>query len=69
MTLLIMTLLIMELLIMELLIMELLIMELLIMAIHKTLNTGDFTYNDIPYNINKCNLKYMFLSTVMRSHL
>ncbi len=29
-----------------------------------TLNTGGITYNDITYNINKCNISYIFLSTV-----
>ncbi len=30
------------------------------------LNTGDITYNDIDFNIYKCNLTYVFLSTVSR---
>ncbi len=25
-----------------------------------TLNTGDITFNDITYNINNCNITYMF---------
>jgi len=29
------------------------------------LNTGDISYNGITYNINKCNITYMFLSTVI----
>ncbi len=34
------------------------------MTILITLNTGDITYKDITYNINKCKITYMFLSTV-----
>ncbi len=30
-----------------------------------TLNTGAITCNDFTYNINKCNITYMFLSTVI----
>jgi hypothetical protein len=41
------------------------ITTLLIMPIHITLNTGDITYNDMAYNINKCNIAYLFLSTVI----
>ncbi len=36
----------------------------LIMTLLITLNTGEIAYNDITYNINKCNIKYMFLLTV-----
>jgi hypothetical protein len=46
------------------LIMTLPIMILLIMSILITL-TGDITYNGITNNINKCNITYMFLSTVI----
>jgi len=40
--------------------MTLLIMTLLIMTILVTLNMGDITYR-----INKCNITYLFLSTVI----
>ncbi len=30
------------------------------MAILITLNTGDITYNDMTYNIDKCNITYTF---------
>jgi hypothetical protein len=30
-----------------------------------TLNTGDITFTDFTYNNNKCNITYMFLSTVL----
>ncbi len=40
-------------------------MTLLRMAILITLNTGDITYIDITYDIDKCNITYMFLSTVL----
>jgi hypothetical protein len=36
-----------------------------IMTILITLNTGDFTYNDNTFNIYKCNITYLFLSTVI----
>ncbi len=35
------------------------------MTILITLNMGDFTFNDNTYNINLCNITYMFLSTVI----
>jgi hypothetical protein len=40
-------------------------MSLLRMAILITFNTGDITYNDINYDIDKYNITYMFLSTVI----
>jgi hypothetical protein len=55
-----MTLLTVTILIITLLIMTLLIMTLLIMTILVTLNMGDITYR-----INKCNITYLFLSTVI----
>jgi hypothetical protein len=30
------------------------------MTILITLYTGDITYDDITYNVNKCHIKYMF---------
>jgi hypothetical protein len=33
------------------------------MAILITLHTGDITYNDIAYNIYKCNITYMFFKS------
>jgi hypothetical protein len=59
-TILIMTILIMTILIMTILIMTILIMTILIMTIVTTLYTGDITYN-----FNKCNIRYIFLSTVI----
>ncbi len=35
------------------------------MPILITFKTGDITYNDITYNINKCNITYIFLFTVI----
>ncbi len=29
------------------------------------LDTGDITYNNITYNINKCNITFMFLFAVI----
>jgi hypothetical protein len=58
-TILIMTILIMTILIMTIL-MTILIMTILIMTIVTTLYTGDITYN-----FNKCNIRYIFLSTVI----
>jgi hypothetical protein len=55
----------MALLIMALLIMALLIMALLIMAIHITLYACDIAYYDNTYNIDKGNITYLFLSTVI----
>ncbi len=49
--------------------MTLLIMTLLITTIIIMLNNGDIPYNDITKNINKCNIAYMFLPTVISSHL
>ncbi len=40
-------------------------MTLLIMTILLTHNTGDITYIDIIYNINKFNIICMFLSAVI----
>ncbi len=40
-------------------------MNLIIMTLLITLNAGGITYNDIIYNINKCNMTNMFLSTVI----
>jgi hypothetical protein len=35
------------------------------MTILITLYTGDITYDDITYNVNKCHIKYRFLSIVI----
>ncbi len=40
------------------------------MAILITLNMDDISYSNINYNINKCNITYMFLSSVKsKAHL
>ncbi len=35
------------------------------MTIHITFKTSDITNNDIIYEINKCNITYLFLSIVI----
>ncbi len=40
--------------------MTLLITTLFKMTMLITLNMGDITSNEIPYNINKCNIAHMF---------
>jgi hypothetical protein len=64
MTIVIMTILIMTFFIMTLIMMTLLITTLIKMTILLTLNTGENTYNNITYNINKCNIIIMILSIV-----
>jgi hypothetical protein len=39
------------------------------MTILITLNMGDITCNDISYNINKCNIANIFLSTAIKSFI
>jgi hypothetical protein len=43
------------------LIMTLLITNLLEMTSLKTLNVGYIAYNDITFDINKCNITYVFI--------
>jgi hypothetical protein len=38
---------------------------ILIMTLPVTLNTGDITYTGINNNTNKCNIAFIFLSTVI----